>query len=384
MRTQRWQQQQQQQRDEQAASALATEPAVPPRTAAAFASSDGGSGGSDARSSSSSSSGASKSDEESDTPATAQTRRKQRHHQQCYERASWDDETLVCLLQLRYVEMDAHFRNDCVTSAELADAWQVLAHELNLRMEAAFSSLQCRARIAALRKRWDEHSIANIRVGTEQRTKHVEAIKLLTRLYRKRVVGPLKQVEKITPRADCRGHKRFAEGVSDTESDDGSEREAWWVMQQEQGEEEDELEEEDATSLDGGADCEQLQADGSAGTCAATAVWPRGNLPLRLERRYLELFRRQVVAEEAIAEYSRAQVETTKQRVRAEKEQLRLARDELELKLFTVVAGEPEEEDHVAYEFVAMKRRQVADRLHREAEREERREEHHTTSAMES
>lgn len=67
-----------------------------------------------------------------------------------------------------------------------------------------------------------------------------------------------------------------------------------------------------------------------------------GNLPLTLERRRLKLFRREVVAEEAITEYSRAQMDAVKQRIRAEREQLRLARDELELKLFTMAAFEPE------------------------------------------
>lgn len=185
---------------------------------------------------------------------------------------------------------------------------------------------------------------------------------------------PLKQVKKIAPRVDCRGHKRFAEGVSDTESEcSGDERETWWLMQKIQ------QREEDTTSLDGGDDCEQFQADDAAGTNADSAVLSNGNLPLTLERRHLELFRRQVVAEETIAECSLAQVEAVKQRIRAEREQLRLARDELELKLFTMAAFEPEEveneDDCVTYEFVVMKRKQVADRLTREVEREERRKE---------
>lgn len=137
MRTRR---QQQQQRDAQATNAFTAEAATvtPPLVTTL---SDGASGDSDAHSCSS--------DEKSDAPASTQTQRKQiqSHRQHSQPRAAWNDETLVCLLQLRYVEMDAHFRNDCVTSAELADAWCVLANELNLRMEVAFSSLQCRARV---------------------------------------------------------------------------------------------------------------------------------------------------------------------------------------------------------------------------------------------
>lgn len=198
------------------------------------------------------------------------------------------------------------------------------------------------------------------------------------------MVVPLKQVDKIAPRADCRGHKRFAEGVSDSESQE-EERETWWVRrrQQQQGQE-DGLEQVDTTSLDGdGVDCEQLQDDDSAGTTnAATSLWVDDKSPMTLERRHLELFRRQVVAEEAIAECTRAQVEATRQRIRVEREQLRLARDELELKLFTMMAAsEPEEEeDRVTYEFVAMKRRQVADRLTREEKVKERQ----SIAAMES
>lgn len=114
MRTRR----QQQQRDEQAANA----------TTAPVATAD-----------------TSSSDNESNTPTTQPQQHQQQHNEQL--RAAWDDETLVCLLQLRYVEMDAHFRCECVTSAELIDAWHVLANELNLRMDVAFSSLQCRARV---------------------------------------------------------------------------------------------------------------------------------------------------------------------------------------------------------------------------------------------
>lgn len=61
-------------------------------------------------------------------------------------RASWRDDTIACLLRLRYIEMIDHFRA-CKTVFETAEAWTVLSNKLNQRMDRSFTSHQCQSKV---------------------------------------------------------------------------------------------------------------------------------------------------------------------------------------------------------------------------------------------
>lgn len=64
-------------------------------------------------------------------------------------RTTWDDATVACMLRLRFQELRDHFQA-CKTVFETAEAWVVLASELNARMGTLFESHQVQAKVGVL------------------------------------------------------------------------------------------------------------------------------------------------------------------------------------------------------------------------------------------
>lgn len=61
-------------------------------------------------------------------------------------RTTWDDAAVICLLRLRFQELLDHFRA-CKTVFETAEAWVMLASELNARTGSLFESHQVQAKV---------------------------------------------------------------------------------------------------------------------------------------------------------------------------------------------------------------------------------------------
>lgn len=177
--------------------------------------------------------------------------------------------------------------------------------------------------------KWDEHTEEHIRRGRERRTPLIESLKLMTQLYRQRLLTSLK------PGGKYPSSHSAEEDENGGEEDQGKHDERVSVANRSQDVQE-------VDSSDGGAS--QLYS--------STRV--------QLERKHLELFERQVLAAEALAMHTQERLEVAREKVRAVQEQIQVARDQMELNLF-VIQADPE--DEIAHEYLAMKRKQARDRL---------------------
>lgn len=218
----------------------------------------------------------------------------------------------------------------------------------------------CCLQLKTLRRTWDEHTAANIRAGTERKSRFVESLALMTQLYQQKLTTPLKQVGKAVP------PRSLVSRQQDTSVGGGARRyQEASLAEQDDDDEGEEGEEQDAVEGDDYVDNELIIADQaqrqphtSDSTAAASELY--GSQRVAIEKQHLELFERQVAATEALARHTREKLQVAKDKLRAAQQQVQVSRDQVELNLFAI---QPDPEDEVAHEYLTWKRKQARDRL---------------------